>query len=756
MARLPVAADFDRLTPTAAVTNATYTPRGGDAQVAMGKALGGVADMLTAEVDKQQKEQDDIESAHVNTEMTLGYANMMNELQNDPDYKNIPDKYIKNSDKLINTLVSQVSPRNQQKTEARLRQLQASSYDNVLNIQRTKHNDYLNLDFARSADELGKKAESVKSKADFDLYFKPLEEKALAATNVGAMKQEEAYKQLQMRKSNAAENWAINNPDKAIAALTQQNKNNSPNQTITVGQAISAQESGNNPNIGKSIDGAIGKWQIMPDTFKRFAIAGEDINNPKDNEAVGNRIIAEFNKKYNNDPARVAVAYFSGEGNVAPEGSPTPWKEDRKDGNGKSVSSYVGDVINRMGGNTLSSNSPLDYVSPDKLKSIINSPKIQDYKTRTLADSVLNKYQTNTQDESRLNYLAKNYSNIIQSAKDAAQLSNPDDIVFADKVVSRVEQYINQEMKAEEFAHKADGNLVMQAYNGTLSNGQKPYDIESLRKISPEVSKAWDRLIINNPKAAEVIENKILTANSKETDKDIKEGGDKFYDFYKRAILPIGDPKRPSVLDVQQAVGDGLTLKGHKEILSVLDSKDDGNEKLINNAVDFMKSRIVGLGMANSPENQQALSKATLDMRVAYQQGIAAGKKPESLTDPTSKDFIGLVAKNLVLSDEKIVDSILYEKKPEVSSVFGFPLPLVTFFGNTVTIGEPYTSKDWFENNFEKAVKDGNIDSSNGWKALNEAVKTNTISKDVAIKLRKKYNYSRPSDAMFVMPNGNN
>ena len=114
-------------------------------------------------------------------------------------------------------------------------------------------------------------------------------------------------------------------------------------------QAVIGQESNGNPNVGTSVDGAMGPGQIMPDTFKRFALPGEDINVPADNEKVAGRIIQSYAQKYGNDPARIAVAYFSGEGNVAPPGSATPYITDKKDGNGKSVSSYVADVLNRYG-----------------------------------------------------------------------------------------------------------------------------------------------------------------------------------------------------------------------------------------------------------------------------------------------------------------------------------------------------------------------------------------------------------------------
>jgi soluble lytic murein transglycosylase-like protein len=112
--------------------------------------------------------------------------------------------------------------------------------------------------------------------------------------------------------------------------------------------AISGQEgSGDN---AVSVDGARGKWQIMPATFKQYAEPGEDIGTPADNEAVGHRYIDDIARKpgVNGDPARIAVGYFSGPDNIAPPGSTTPWIEDKKDGNGTSTSSYVAGVMSRL------------------------------------------------------------------------------------------------------------------------------------------------------------------------------------------------------------------------------------------------------------------------------------------------------------------------------------------------------------------------------------------------------------------------
>lgn len=116
-----------------------------------------------------------------------------------------------------------------------------------------------------------------------------------------------------------------------------------------IANAIHGQESGGRANSVTSVNGAVGGWQVTPATFARYARPGENISNPADNETVGRRIIADLNERYHGDAQRVAVAYFSGEGNVAPPGSATPWKEDKKDGNGTSVSSYVSGVLGRMG-----------------------------------------------------------------------------------------------------------------------------------------------------------------------------------------------------------------------------------------------------------------------------------------------------------------------------------------------------------------------------------------------------------------------
>lgn len=115
-----------------------------------------------------------------------------------------------------------------------------------------------------------------------------------------------------------------------------------------IADAIHWQESRGHTSSATSVDGAQGDWQVIPATFSRYAYAGEKIAVAADNERVARRFISDLNTKFNGDAARVAVGYFSGEGNVSPAGSVVPWKEDKRDGNGMSTSAYVSQTLARM------------------------------------------------------------------------------------------------------------------------------------------------------------------------------------------------------------------------------------------------------------------------------------------------------------------------------------------------------------------------------------------------------------------------
>ena len=181
---------------------------------------------------------------------------------------------------------------------------------------------------------------------------------------------ERADHQIAIQAGTAAMGQAYGNVQKA----------NPPSQTpdgkltpAAVGSLILKQESNNNSNSPTSVDGAMGPGQIIPATFKQYAKPGESITNPNDNRAVSQRIIDDYYKRYDGDVQRIAVAYFSGPGNVAPPGSPTPYLEDRADGNGKRVSAYAQDVAMRANGNV--GGAP-QAMKADSIRTIMTNPEL--------------------------------------------------------------------------------------------------------------------------------------------------------------------------------------------------------------------------------------------------------------------------------------------------------------------------------------------------------------------------------------------
>lgn len=126
--------------------------------------------------------------------------------------------------------------------------------------------------------------------------------------------------------------------------------------------AFYGQESSSGANAQTSVDGAQGGMQIMPATFAQYAKPGESINNAADNLAVGTRILADLSKRFNGDPAKIAVGYISGPGNVNTDpNATTPWKVNKADGNGTTVAQYVQGILSR-----LRSQAPAQPQQPDQ------------------------------------------------------------------------------------------------------------------------------------------------------------------------------------------------------------------------------------------------------------------------------------------------------------------------------------------------------------------------------------------------------
>ena len=231
-------------------------------------------------------------------------------------------------------------------------------------------------DLERSVDAraatLGVSAEAMKKGVVSDAVSFAIKQK-IAKGDSSAIGFFDRYKDRLDPKDSLAITEAIDTMRRGVDALGFAHGASDPS---SLHSAIVMQESGNrhlaaNGTVLTSTDNAKGIGQITPGTFAQYAKPGERIENKEDNLRVSRRIVDDLSAKFNGDPARVATGYFSGEGNVAPPGSPTPWKVDYKDGNGKSTSGYVADVMKRLGASP--GRAPADNRVGDPLATQINS-----------------------------------------------------------------------------------------------------------------------------------------------------------------------------------------------------------------------------------------------------------------------------------------------------------------------------------------------------------------------------------------------
>jgi hypothetical protein len=173
-----------------------------------------------------------------------------------------------------------------------------------------------------------------------------------------------ALERLQIRATNAGSAQLGAQIFQRAGGVESGDKTSSAAGSSAIGSAIFGTE-GSGPNA-VSYKGASGRAQIIESTFNENKQAGESYANESDRVNVANRLIDQYTKTYNGDPARVAVAYFSGPGNVAPEGSPTPWISDKTDGI-STTSGYVRNVLTRLGQAKLAQGAGSSSQAPGEL-----------------------------------------------------------------------------------------------------------------------------------------------------------------------------------------------------------------------------------------------------------------------------------------------------------------------------------------------------------------------------------------------------
>lgn len=396
--------------------------------------------------------------------------------------------------------------------------------------------------------------------------------------------------------------------------------------------AIHMQESGGHANSVTSIDGAVGGFQILPTTFAMYAAPGEDINNPADNEAVGKRILDDYDKKYNGDIGRIATAYFSGPGNVAPEGSAAPWINDSADGNGKNVSSYVADIVGRMG---------------DEQPRLPGVPE-QNYAKNSAGGPM-----------STADYAASNRMQILSKWEAWAEEQAPYDSSFRSQVVSRIDGQITDLIQQQTANNNQDKTIIQQAINGVYTKGKPPSAYKELLVI-PDVAEAISRAEVHSPEFTAQIDAKIERVSGA-AGKDIKEYGAAFFPLMRK--IHSGEIKTSDDLiehlPDENKPGD-ITYSGYQQLIKEFthdaESQSDGMMKT--QAFSVIKRNLSAQDDAfgiRDPKGEALYSQALPVLFKAIDDGKSKGLTMGELTDPSNPNWIGNSVASLKRTPEQIM-----------------------------------------------------------------------------------------------------
>jgi len=428
--------------------------------------------------------------------------------------------------------------------------------------------------------------------------------------------------------------------------------------------AFHGQESSGGANPSTSIDNAHGDMQIIPDTFKRFAKPGESLDNRADNIAVGKRILSYYNQKYNGDAARVAVAYFSGEGNVAPPGSAQPWIRDSHDGQGTFVHRYVNEILRRLGRPGLAEgpSNEGNFRSP--------APQAVGAWTRTPSLPAFDENQSSPTPSSGTTPAAPQGpdSGTISSAaylpdQNAAQAptSSPADLEARaiqsweakataqgmteeqrQTGIQTIKQYYTAAQIAAEQTEKAKKERSDQAADGFLKRiGSGNFnnivsDIANDKSLLP----AWKKELMDMARRESGEENKASF-------------GPKYSDAYRRVLLPTGDPDRLSdPLDVLRMgnEGGGLSFAGTQRILKVMEEARksvDGNglAQSKSGMIQYLRSKTsieqdLGIGgKIRDPQGEELLNTTVIPrFEAGFDAWVNKGKDPYEYLNKENMD----------------------------------------------------------------------------------------------------------------------
>ena len=244
-------------------------------------------------------------------------------------------------------------------------------------------------------------------------------------------------------------------------------------------------------------------------------------------------------------------------------------------------------------------------------------------------------------------YYKTNYANILDQSRQQAEQAHPGDIDFAEKTEARVKQRMDGIITQDKLAVEAQQNTILKALNGEMSNGQKPQTVDQMIGISPEVKTAWDSMQINNPKAAELIANKMVGA------KEDGKLGSGFSYLQQEALQG-----KLNQNDLLYHVGDDLSQQGFDKLKSMIKAVPSPEERSENDQLaTFLKyghERILHSSLfQNTPEAEDSYQSWFSSVDKAIKDGQAKKIPMQSMLDPTSKDYVGANIKQFTIPVQK-------------------------------------------------------------------------------------------------------
>lgn len=407
-----------------------------------------------------------------------------------------------------------------------------------------------------------------------------------------------------------------------------------------ISDAIFGQESGYGANSQTSDKGAVGPSQIKPETAILNGLDPSRLSDPAYATQARNTIIANLQKDPNigNDPARIAVGYFSGPGNVAPPGSSTPWKVDRSDGH-TLTSQYVSGVLSKMkpaapaNDDAASQAAPPGQMAPPSQGV---SPPSSPQTPQQTAD-----------------YYRSNYAPILDNARAIAERTNPGDAAFSDRLVARTEQKMNDYIRQQDLYVKSAKDTIYQALDGVLTKGHLPTSVDEMLSTSPAVRSAWATVQANDPPSALAIETHLNTANSKGKAANY---GNQFYQNLQAVLAPTNDPSYihdtakllPSITPGENGP---LTNTGFSQLNAFEKMRGTPQGEAFaaqtRTFLEQMHGLISGSNRSTGVLDHVGDSKFDQYLQTALpsiQAGLNAGKTAAQMYDPKSPDYIGTQA----------------------------------------------------------------------------------------------------------------